>query len=104
MTIVYCGQVHIRRAEPCRAYHVFGRRRSCTPLAAYVPHVQRMAATYGYRSALVISDSAAVLRNASAAFAPLKVRGPTFVSSRRLLDARCPCPAVPCCACVLVAC
>ena len=65
--------VHIRRAEPCAAYTALGRKRTCDPLSAYVPHVREMTRLYGYRSVLLVTDSAAVLANASVAFAPLQV-------------------------------
>ena len=65
--------VHLRHSEPCRPHHVFGRRRTCDQLAAYVPPVRRMVELYGYKTALVVSESEGVLANATAAFAPLRV-------------------------------
>lgn len=65
--------VHIRRSDSCMPYTVFGRRRSCDPLASYTPHVHRLAARYGYTQVYLVADSVGVIDNASAAFAPLRV-------------------------------
>ena len=89
--------VHIRRAEACAPYVVYGRRRSCTPLATYAAQAKQLVAQSGpqgpgqpsahggrshddddaeaaaLRCVLVVTDSEAVARNASAAFAPLRV-------------------------------
>ena len=82
--------VHIRKSSPCRPYIVFGRKRTCDPLGAYIPHVRSLASRYGYRSVLLVTDSEDVLLNASAAFAPLRVlvRTDAHEAARRATDAR----------------
>ena len=72
--------VHLRRATPCAPYHVFGRRRSCTPLAEYAAKAHQLRQAYGLKTVLIVTDhhSQEAARNATAAFAPLTVlvRGP----------------------------
>lgn len=48
--------VHIRRAEACAPYIVFGRKRTCDPLAAYVTPVRALASQYGYGALLLVTD------------------------------------------------
>jgi hypothetical protein len=82
--------VHVRRTEPCAPYAVFGRKRTCDPLAAYVPHVKALSARYGYRALYLVADSVGVLDNASAAFAPMRVlvRADARDAARRAAAAR----------------
>ena len=99
--------VHVRRAEACAPYVVYGRRRSCTPLATYAAQAKQLVAqsrqqgpgqqhqgpeqqqqqqqrsarggrsngnaAAALRCVLIVTDSEEVARNASAAFAPLRV-------------------------------
>ncbi|KAL1528886.1 hypothetical protein AB1Y20_010209 [Prymnesium parvum] len=56
--------LHVRHATPCAPRLAWGRRRTCDPLDAYLPSVERLAATYGYASLFVVSEEAATLRQA----------------------------------------
>jgi len=82
--------VHVPDGFACASYRLFGRRRKCEPLSAFVPAVRELARQFGFRSVVLVTDSPAVLANATAELAPLPVftRSDAVSAARRADEAR----------------
>lgn len=54
--------VHVRRGDACNAEQVESKKRRCEPLSAYMPHIERLCQTYGYRHIYLATDDEEIIK------------------------------------------